>query len=352
MKYRAFRHMQPSNVVGSVLAAVLLAAASAEAGTPPARGGHSLTEVDGVLLLFGGQAEATRLRAPGARVTVLNDIWEFDAPNEDFEEIADSSPPTARTGHSAAEIDGKKYIFFGEDGDGNIVPDVQVYNPDTNTWQEVQAPPSFFTPRKDLTVVSDGQGGAFLFGGTSDTGAFADLWRFNAADESYDVLAPLPLPAAARSGHSSAFVNGQLTVFGGVDNNGQLLDEEWRYDPDTNQWEELEGLPGAGPSPRASAATAADENSVWLIGGEDDQGALADIWRFDAVEETWSEIPEILDSARSDAAAALAPAGSRGAGNAELVVFGGFDASGDAIADTETVPVTTGNDVVFADRFE
>ena len=342
MQYRIFRHMQPSNVVGSVLAVALLAAAIAEAGTPPPLVGHTLTEVDGQLLLFGGDDG----------VTTSNDLWEVSITDNDFQELEPANPPTARKGHAAAEIDGRKYIFFGEDGDGNIVPDVQVYDPDTNTWQDVQAPPSFFTPRKNHTVVSDGQGGAFLFGGTNDTGAFADLWRFNAEDEKWTQLAFLPLPAAARSGHSSAFANGQLAVFGGVDNNGQLLDEDWRYDPDTNQWEELEGLPGAGPSPRASAATAADEDSVWVIGGEDDQGALADIWRFDAAEETWSEIPEILNSARSDAAAALAPAGSRGAGGAELVVFGGFDASGDAIADTETVPVTTGNDVVFADRFE
>jgi serine/threonine protein kinase len=110
-------------------------------------------------------------------------------------------------------------------------------------------------------------------------------------------------PALLRSGHSMAWdsQNNLLFVFGGIDNQGNLLNDLWTYSPATQTWKELNAPTGTVgvcrssniPAPRMNAAMVWDsvDQQILLYGG---LGAnnhyLSDLWSYSPTTGTWTAI--------------------------------------------------------------
>ncbi|NOX45333.1 MAG: hypothetical protein GXO72_06350, partial [Caldiserica bacterium] len=126
-----------------VLLGCVLLAACALAGwrtveterAPCPRFGHTLVNVGGRILLFGG------LGACSPQL-LFNDLWEYDEPTEEWEElIPETPPPPARKGHAAVAHGGKMYVIAGlaeeRDGRPGFLSDVWAYDPAANAWERV-----------------------------------------------------------------------------------------------------------------------------------------------------------------------------------------------------------------------
>lgn len=105
-------------------------------------------------------------------------------------------------------------------------------------------------------------------------------------------------PATLRSGHSMVWDNQDnlLLVFGGIDNNGTLLNDLWAYSPTSGSWSELSPQTattncGSVPAPREGAAMVWDstDQQILLYGGTDGNGHyFGDLWSFSPISKTWT----------------------------------------------------------------
>ncbi|MBB6429242.1 Kelch repeat-containing protein [Algisphaera agarilytica] len=111
--------------------------------------------------------------------------------------------------HAAAATDGSKFYVFGGRTGGNVVGDgfntVQVYDPNTNTWESSSNPGSFLTPMPEArggtgkAVFLNGE--FYVFGGETLTSAAADA---NGVYDRVDIYNPVtntwrsgtPIPTA------------------------------------------------------------------------------------------------------------------------------------------------------------
>src|SRR5579883_2310277 len=114
------------------------------------------------------------------------------------------------------------------------------------------------------------------------------------------VVAP-GAPGLARSNHSMVWdsQDDQLLIFGGIDSQGNLLNDLWAYRPASNSWTNLTPLnPAAAsdcssssPAPRMNAAMVWDsvDQEVLLYGGEGNDGSyLGDLWAYSPAKGSWT----------------------------------------------------------------
>ena len=105
--------------------------------TPAPRFGHTITEVDGQLYMFGGALAAPDLQqlAGSATANVSSELWRWDKAGEKWVAVNPPSSPPARHGHAAATSDrsgqNKMYVFNGAKADGSLHSDIWSYNPAT-----------------------------------------------------------------------------------------------------------------------------------------------------------------------------------------------------------------------------
>lgn len=101
---------------------------------------------------------------------------------------------------------------------------------------------------------------------------------------------------AARSKHAACAFRGNISVYGGCDERGELIDEKsavWLFSPERKSWDMLASVnEHAAPGPRHNAQLFANDTHVLLFGGVDGSGDNAsDLWQFDIASRTWAQLP-------------------------------------------------------------
>lgn len=104
-------------------------------------------------------------------------------------------------------------------------------------------------------------------------------------------LRPNSVSPPLRQGHSIVSMSNTLLIFGGLDSDGQALDDLWLYDTERNAWAEVERK-DRWPSARSGHATTILQNRWMVVSGGiymDSSGNAAvqsDIWVFDCCKYT------------------------------------------------------------------
>jgi N-acetylneuraminic acid mutarotase len=172
-------------------------------------------------------------------------------------------------GIAAAGYRGLIYAVGGYDQDGNVLANLEIYNPRTNTWT---AGPPMPTAR-GLLRATFAHGRLYAVGGfdSTATSPFDTVEAYDPATHRWTQDAPIPIPRAepalATLGDGQIVAAGGCCVPGTTDNGPQgdvpLSDAEL-YTPWNNTWRQLPALPEA----RASLAGAPFGNNGFLaIGG-------------------------------------------------------------------------------------
>lgn len=173
--------------------------------------------VDGRIYVIGGRRRAT----PESRH--FNDHIDtaggevFDPATGRWSAIADA--PTARNSAAAAVIAGRIYVVGGRQAlkqpDGSLrqvnVPQLEVYDPSRNRWETRAPMPQAQGGLAAATV----DGKLYVFGGEQwvpEQRVFAASWVYDPAADRWDSLPPLPTP---RHGLGAAAIGHRIHVFGG-----------------------------------------------------------------------------------------------------------------------------------------
>lgn len=156
-----------------------------------------------------------------------------------------------------------------------------------------------------LTIVNNK---AYIFGGITSENKLASndmhgitLEHSGEPEMDYYLIPAIPSAEGeqipdARASHSACAFHGNVVMYGGCNEKEELIDEKsslWMFSPERKTWEHL--VPSTldlSPGPRRHARLFAQDKCVVLFGGYDGSGDQAsDIWQFDVASRVWWQLP-------------------------------------------------------------
>jgi len=159
---------------------------------------------------------------------------------------------------AAASFGGELWVVGGLDTRGQAARDVQVYDPDMDTWEPG---PELLDPLHHTALVA-APDGLLLIGGYRGPGfdaPSAQVWRLDSATGDWQEAPPLPEPRAAGA---AAWDGEQIVYAGGVGSDLRVRDDVFALRGDV--WTRVAAL----RAPREHLGAASDGNGrVWFLGG-------------------------------------------------------------------------------------
>jgi N-acetylneuraminic acid mutarotase len=162
---------------------------------------------------------------------------------------------------SATDASGQAYAIGGVNGSGTNLSSVERYNASTGTWTTVASLPA---SRSGAAAAFDGSGSIYVVGGSATvngTAGTTTLYKYNVAANTWTTLASLPYPV--RDAAAVFSPDGELQVIGGTSNGSTIATVE-TYDPASNTWSANNALPYVVSS---AAAVVDADGRVEVIGG-------------------------------------------------------------------------------------
>ena len=239
---------------------------------PAAREDHTWT-VDGegrYAYLFGGR--------DGGKD--FGDLWRFDLETDTWKKLTPrGKSPAARFGHSAVWVDGFGVILFAGQRGADFFGDLWVYDPAENKWTELPARGGAPKARYGSCMVVGPDGRPWISHGFTFAGRFDDTRAYNLKTKRWACIAPDGRRPDERCLHDCfTSATGELVLYGGQDNANIALGDLWVTRPDRAWRKEPDPKPKAR---RLYAVTEAGDHA-WVFGGADsDNNPLDDLWRVD-----------------------------------------------------------------------
>lgn len=301
---------------------------------PTHRKSFSTAVVDGKIYLIGGTLfEHARgvLRDPGPGIWRgpfgMSLVEVYDPETNTWQRLADM--PTVRAGAETAVVDGKIYVMAGYAGKDNqgknfkFLKALEMYDPQTDTWVRKQDLP---IPRIQFGVGAVA-GKIYAIGGLLDPkekkpGLQGRLDLVEVYDPVSDTWAKRADMPTRRDGFATAVINDTIYAIGGagwpqVGAGGPRLGTIEVYEPRINRWTKRPDIPNL----RTSFRTVVIADKIYLIGGHavgvhDVRGErLASTEVYDPATKRWRLTP-------TPPAPTLSPF-SMVAVNGKIYVFGG-----------------------------
>lgn len=286
---------------------------------PTQRRGFATAVVDGKIYLIGGTPFQNR-RGPYG----LSTVEVYDPKTNSWEQVADM--PTPRTSAEVAVVNGTIYVCGGYNGIDNRLVNlkfldvVEAYDPQNDTWARKQG---MSGGRVDF-------GMGVVAGKIYSMGGYVHLldkepeapWRIDLV-EVYDAGTDTWMKRAKmqrrRDGFGVGVVNNHIYAIGGrgwpqVGPGGPFLKVIEAYNPKINRWEWKNEMPDL----RLAFSTVVLEDVIYLIGGFIWQGRvpqyLATVDTYNPETEEWNDIPPMPTPILPFGAAVV---------NGNIYVFGG-----------------------------
>lgn len=241
-----------------------------------ARRVHATTTYDNKLWVLGGYDGTNR----------LNDVW-YSADGSNWNEATNNAPWTERQTHTTAVFDGKLWVIGGYDGTTNF-NDVW-HTEDGENWTEATNSAAWSARRSHTTTVFDGK--IWVMGGFDGSGNCNGNGNSNCRDVWYSedgvnwTEATNSAGWSARNLLTSAAFDNKLWVMGGNDGSGDCngsgssrCSDVW-YSEDGTNW--TEATNNADWPERNAHTTSVFNNKLWVMGGYDGNTGLNDIWYSD-----------------------------------------------------------------------
>ena len=262
----------------------------------------------------------------------LSTVEVYDPQTNTWQRGADM--PTPRTNAKTAVVNGTIYVFGGYNSKDKFLQNwkmadhVEAYDPLTDTWtRKKEMPISRFY--FGLGVVA---GKVYLIGGTTGLGEGQEqrMDRVDIYDPATDTWVKGPKMPTRRDPGSVAVVNTRIYVIGGEGwpppqnwGAGQFLGSIEEYDPINRQWRKKKDM----LEPKNWFSSAVVGDNIYLIGGYTSEGGLQQLATVNVYHprtETWREISALPNPLDTFDAATI---------NGKIYVFGSLGAGGQFSAD-------------------
>jgi len=308
-------------------------------------GGGGATRFDGAL--YKPTKKVFFLGFMQADNTTSGEVWSYDVAAGTFADTGKAMPLAVSNYQIAALTDanGKLgfYIFGGRDNNGNIVTNVQIYYPATNTTATDSADPypalspSGCTPLPAMGVAAVGSkayvlgGAAFTSSGCANDEQTDQVWRYNAKAAAGSRWKKMPSLMTARGYITPAVLGNKIYAIGGdLNEAGSLVavDNVESWTVGSGSWNAETSLPEPCDESQAFAFSSGPlANTITLAGCGQWPAANADVNQYDTVAKTWSLSGSLVEARRNQAGVTLGK---------KMFILGGYASDGfTALASTE-----------------
>ena len=246
----------------------------------------------------------------------------------------DGPRPRAREDHTwTVDPDGRiAYLFGGRDG-GTMFDDLWAFDLETSAWRRVDVGGDAPAPRFGHEGVWARGHGLAVWAGQAGSTFFNDLWLFDPATTTWQLLpAGGDVPVARYGSCSGSGPDGRLWISHGFTEDGRRFADTRAYDFAAGAWAD-ETPAGGGPFERClHACWWTSDGQLALYGGQTTgTPALGDLWFLTpgvdgASAGAWTEAPSPAPAARNLAAVARR--------DPLTVMFGGRGLDGAPLDDT------------------
>mmetsp|Transcript_43552 Transcript_43552/g.94900 ORF Transcript_43552/g.94900 Transcript_43552/m.94900 type:complete len:670 (+) Transcript_43552:115-2124(+) len=191
---------------------------------PPARTGHaSASHRDGQLFIHGGYSDDGRYLDDMWLLELQTPRTPSDEASFSYswhQVVQAGSIPPARESHSLTAVNGKLVLIGGYTTGGLLEHDVSVFDPDSGTWAVPTPANPYPGARQGHSATRHGHR-VILAGGCDISSqrhmCYGDVWELDTTSWSWTVRTPAAAGFAPREGHSATFRGGDLVVFGGCE---------------------------------------------------------------------------------------------------------------------------------------
>jgi DNA-binding CsgD family transcriptional regulator/N-acetylneuraminic acid mutarotase len=221
--------------------------------------------------------QALRSRVNGAQADPISGVFPTDALDPAASRWQSRAQmPTPRIGLAVIEYQGLIYTIGGIGSDG-VTGQVEVYDPETNTWTVRRPKP---TPAGFVSAALLGDR-IYVPGGFDDGRQPRELVEvYDPAADSWQGGVPLPEPLGA---YALTTLGEQLYLFGGRNALGYSR-AAYRYDPQAARWFALAPMDQA----RGLLSAAPIGDRIYVVGGYDDVAEYDTCASYDPASDTWS----------------------------------------------------------------
>lgn len=251
--------------------------ALASEDAPDARAWHSAVWTGREMIVWGGVGPGDEGEVSGGAA--------YDPHEDTWRTLSDEGAPAARGSHLAAWAGDRMWIWAGVT-EFRAFASGATYDPREDRWRGFELDLFERIPRSAPTVEA---GARVLAWGGINGGAVLDDGLVWSADDARSMNADGA--PAARAFHSLVWTGDELIVWGGsasILGRTNPFGDGARYDPDTDRWQSLETR--AAPSPRSGHAAIWTAGEMWVIGGRNEAGALADVHAW-SPSRGWRRLP-------------------------------------------------------------
>ncbi len=204
-------------------------------------------------------------------------------------------------------LGGEIYVLGGFNDAAAVVPTVEAYDPETNTWRDRADLPVRLHHANAAVVGNNIWIVGFLTGGrfTPD----GRIYRYDAAQDSWSEQGRMP-EGTDRGASAVGVLRGRIYVAGGL--RGGAVSDFSAFDPESGEWETLPPLPRNADHIVGGAVGGV----FYAVGGRNRAISThtAQLWAFDPDVGSWAARPDMPTSRAGHAAAVL---------DGGLYVFGG-----------------------------
>ena len=196
--------------------------------------------------------------------------------------IQTKMPGGARQGMTAASVDGKIYIIGGKQG-SKILKTVEVYNTNTNTWEENKA--DMLTARQGaVCAVVDGK--IYVIGGSTSTKYLKTVEVYDPATNTWSTKNSM---AVGRDTAGVAVIDNKIYVVGGYKGDGAYLNDVEVYDPALDIWETKAPM----NTVRRALGVCQVNGLIYAIGGFNKDGDLNTVEVYNPSTNEWQTKKEM-----------------------------------------------------------
>lgn len=254
---------------------------------------------------------------------------DFHLVAQNWQQISDF-PGSARDDGASFTIGEIHYLGTGRSIDFSCTGDFYAYNAYLETWYPIAGLPQW-QERQYASAFSFGQYG-YLVGGENCNGFyFNTFWKYDPLSNQWQQMPALP--AEGRAGCQSFMIGTDLFLIGGRNASG-ILNEVWCFHFDTQTWEQKNNLPFEGCWRGMSFAAG---NTGYLAGGRtnanNQTGWNTQTWAYEPSTDAWSALSNLDFGSKMYISTAVS--------DSSLFVFGGIDPADQVSSDLLKVNLNT-----------
>ncbi|KAM6078431.1 kelch domain-containing protein 1-like isoform 1-T2 [Theristicus caerulescens] len=204
--------------------------------------------------------------------------------------------PCDRYKHACVICRGFVYLYGGRNT--TSLRDFWRYNIGKNEWEMLDCSRDAPEELEEHSMVAY-KGTLYIFGGMVDsafTQAKTPLWIYDIDSARWTECCNVPAETESsaptnRKGHSAVVYRSSMCIYGGYFGIRGISQEFWTFHFDTRKWLCVSTpSPSAGPGPRHGHSAVVYHTGMYLFGGLMGLSEQKDLWKWDFVSSSWSNI--------------------------------------------------------------